>query len=239
MPTLLPDRTEESTGADHGHRGRARRPLLAGTLVVTIAVLGLAVLAGLAGRALDVLSGWRAPLQQQVVDRSTPPLLVALEDLSQYHAASGSFQVVIDQERDTPLVPSLISGERTTFLATGTVDAVVDFGGLRDDQVKVSSDRRSVAISLPAPRLGDARVDPENSRVLDRDRGLLDRVAGMFAENPSAEGEFYVLAEDRLAAAAAESDLQQRAEENTRAMLTALARSMGFEQVTVTFTSTT
>lgn len=235
MPTLQRTDAGESTTPDRHHR--SRRPVLAAVLAV--AVLVVAGLGVLAGRALDVLPGWTNPLQQQVVDRSTPPLMLALEDLSEYHAASGSFQVVIDQERDTPLVPSVISGERTTFLATGSVDALVDFGGLRDEQVQVSEDRRSVAISLPAPRLGDVRVDPENSRVLDRDRGLLDRVGGMFAENPSAEGEFYVLAEDKLAGAAAGSDLLRRAEENTRSMLTALGRSMGFEQVTVTFSSTT
>ena len=235
MHTLQQDDTRPTSARDGGHR-RSRGVLVA---VLGVAVVGAAALGALAGRALDLLPGWTDGVQQQVVDRSTPPLMTALEDLSEYHAATGSFQVVIDQERDTPLLPSVISGERTTFLATGSVDALVDLGGLDEDQVQVSEDRRTVSIALPAPTLGDVRVDPENTRVLDRDRGLLDRVGGAFAENPSSEAEFYVLAEDRLAEAAGESDLLRRAEDNTRAMLTALARSLGFEDVTVTFASTT
>ena len=56
---------------------------------------------------------------QEVVDRSTTPLLLALEDLHEYHAATGTFQVVVDREVHTRYVPSVISGERVEFLATG------------------------------------------------------------------------------------------------------------------------
>ena len=42
-------------------------------------------------------------------------------------------------------------------------------------------------------------------------------------------------AEKRLATAAAESDVLERAETNTRDMLTTLATSLGVEQVTVEF----
>jgi hypothetical protein len=47
----------------------------------------------------------------------------------------------------------------------------------------------------------------------------------------------YALAQTKVGRAAAASDLQRRAEANTRAMLTGLARSLGFTQVTVTFDS--
>jgi hypothetical protein len=71
--------------------------------------------------------------------------------------------------------------------------------------------------------------------VLDRDRGVVDRVGGLFSENPTSEREVAALAEGKLDDAAAASDLRERTEENTRAMLTSLARSLGFEQVVVEF----
>jgi hypothetical protein len=46
------------------------------------------------------------------------------------------------------------------------------------------------------------------------------------------DGALYALAEDRLAA---DSDLRERAEINTRAMLTGLAESLGVDQVEVRF----
>jgi hypothetical protein len=199
--------------------------------------MGLVVIVAVGSRAVDLLPNWGGPVQQKVVDRSTPPLMLALDNLSEYHAATGTFQVVIDQERDTRYVPSVISGERTTFLATGTVDGVVDFSSVGADHVQMSADRRAVTISLPAPRLGKVRVDPNQSRVIDRDRGVLERVGGMFAENPSSETELYALAETKVARAAAASDLQRRAQDNTRAMLTSLTRSLGFTRVIITFDS--
>jgi hypothetical protein len=229
MPSLLQDRNPDVQTPE-----RPRRPRRLPVRLIAAGV-GLVVLVPLADRAFDFLPSWDNPFQQEVVDRSTPPLMLALEDLDEYHAATGTFQVVLDQERDTPYVPSVISGERTTFLATGTVDAYVDFRGLGAQGVEVSPDRRSVTIALPAPQLGEATVDPDTSRVLDSDRGLVERISGVFEDNPSSEGMFYSLAEQQLEDAAADSDLLVRAEDNTRDMLTALARSMGFTDVTVTF----
>jgi hypothetical protein len=233
MSAVLPEKNldvQQSGRAPRNRHPRRRLPLK-----LAAAAIGVAVVVPLAGRTFDLLPSWDNPFAQEVVDRSTPPLMLALADLEEYHAATGTFQVVIDQERDTPYLPSVLSGERTSFLATGSVDASVDFGQLGAQAVETSEDRRSVTISLPAARLGEASVDPGNSRVLDRDRGVFDRIGGMFEDDPSNEGEFYVLAEQRLEGAAAQSDLLARGEENTRDMLTALATSMGFGQVTVTF----
>ena len=231
MASLLPHRDVDApTSEPHPS---ARRPRRSRRLVV--AGLAAAVAVPVVALTADRFADWADPFGQEVVDRSTTPLLLALQDLDQYHAASATFQVVLDQERDTPYLPSVISGERTSFLATGTVDAYVDFRDLGAQGVEVSADRRSVAIALPAPQLGEATVDPDNSRVLDRDRGLAQRVAGAVGEDPTNDEQLYAAARDKLASSASSSDLQRRAEENTREMLTTLARSMGFASVTVTF----
>jgi hypothetical protein len=195
-------------------------------------VAGVAVAVTAAGFALHE---WHNPFEDRVVDRSTPALLLALDDLHEYHAATGSFQVVIDQERDTPWVPSLISGERTQLMATGSVDAYVDFADLDSGAVDLSADGDSATITLPAPELGDPTVDPANSRVLDRDRGIVQRVGDALGNDTTDDTALYQAAEDRLATAAAASDLRDRAEDNTREMLTGLARSLGVRHVTVTF----
>jgi hypothetical protein len=222
---MLLDRAAQ-TLVDTAVRPRRRR---GGRLLVA----GVAVAA--AGFGLNALTGWSNPFEEKVVDRSTTPLLLALDDLHEYHAATGTFQVVIDQERDTPGVPSFISGERTTLLATGTVDAYVDFEGLGADRIALSGDGRSVTFTLPAPELGDPAVDPAQSRVLDRDRGIVQRIGDAVEDDTTDDTALYAAAEDRLAGAATASDLRDRAEHNTRDMLTTLAQSLGVEQVTVTF----
>ncbi len=90
-------------------------------------------------------------------------------------------------------------------------------------------------IDLPIPRLTPARVDPARSHVVSRDRGILDRLGSVFADSPTGERQLYLLAERKLQAAAQEGDIVRRAEDNTRAMLETMLRSLGFTEVTVRF----
>ena len=232
MPTMLQDRPVQDHAVDTGRRTAPRRRVPV-RLIAAGAALALLVPAGLGIR--DWVAGWGNPLEPEIVDRSTAPLLLALDDLSEYHAATADLQVMVDLEVDTPWVPSVISGERVHFLATGTADAYVDFEGLDAGAVTLSPDGTSATIVLPAPELSEVRIDPAESRVVDRDRGLVERIGGAFAENPIDDSELYALAERRLGAAAAESDVLDRAEANTRQMLTALGRSLGVDEVTVEF----
>ena len=202
------------------------------------ALLVLAGLAVLAIVAVVVVLVTLDPFGTDTKDRSQPVLLKSLENLSDYHAATANMQVVVDVEEDTRLLPSFIKGERTLFVAAGTVDAAVDFRGLsRDpDAVQVSDDRRSVKLTLPAPKLLEPRLDPDRSRVYDRDRGVLDRVEDALSDRPGDEQPLYQLAEEKLtAAAAADPRLLQTAERNTRSMLEGLMRGLGFEKVEINF----
>jgi hypothetical protein len=233
MPALLQDRpaalpADETPGRPSRRTRRLRRRLVA-------AGVGLAVLVPVSVQVRDWFAGLGNPFEQEVVDRSTTPLLLALDDLHEYHAATGTFQVVVDREVDTRWVPSVISGERVSFLATGTADAYVDFDGLDAGRVTLSPDGEQATLVLPAPRIAEARIDPAESRVLDRDRGLVERVGDALGDNPTDDTELYALAEDHLDAAAAGSDLVQRAEDNTREMLTTLAQSLGVDEVEVRF----
>jgi len=228
MPTLLSSRPVHIESAP---RRRRRVPLR-----LVAAGVGVAVLVPAGLKVADWLP--EDPFGQDVVDRSTTPLLLALQDLEEYHAATGTFQVVVDRETDTRYVPAAISGERVQLLATGTADAYVDFAALDDGAVTLSPDGTSATIELPAPRLDEVRIDPEESRVLDRDRGLVERIGDAVGDDPVDDSALYAEAEDRLTAAAASSDLRERAATNTRAMLTGLAESLGVDEVEVRFEET-
>lgn len=182
------------------------------------------------------LPSFSNPFREETIDRSSPVVLRAIEDLARFQAATGHFEVIVDVEKDTRFVPSAIRGERVLFVAVGEVDAGVDFGNLDEDAVEVSDDRLSAQLTLPAATFFDVRVDPTRSYVYDRDRGLIDRVASLFQDNPTSERELYLLSEQKLRAAGQnDSGLLARAEQNTRRMLTSLLRALGFERVSITF----
>ena len=221
------DRPATTSSAPRRSRSAGTALRLGGAaLVAVLAVAG-------ADRAMDLVPSFGNPLEQEVVDHARPALQLALADLSEYHAAEGTFEVVVDLEKDTPYLPDLVSGERTTYLAIGSVDGLVDFRALGEDAVQVQG--QSVTITLPQPRLAAPALDLEQSRVLSRDRGLLERVGGTVSDSPTSEREVALLAETKLADAAAQSDLLQRSQDSTRQMLTGLAQSLGYTDVSVQF----
>jgi hypothetical protein len=175
------------------------------------------------------------PFNRETVDRTQPAVLLALQDLAEYRAATGEFQVIVDTEESVRNLPLAIAGERTLFVASGSVDAAVDFAGVGPEAVQVDDARQRVSITLPAAELTEATVDPDGSYVFSRERGILDRVAGMFNDNPTSERELYQAAEAKLETAAVDSGLKDLAERNTEAMLRSLLTSLGFSEISVTF----
>lgn len=200
-----------------------------GGLLLVLAAVGLAAIFLLLGNVFGFLD-----FGEKTIDRSQPPLLTSLTDLAEYRAASANFQVVVDLEKDTKYLPDFIKGQRVIMVAAGNVDAAVDFSALREENVEVSADRRTVRITLPAPKLTDVRLDNDKTYVADRQRGLADRIGGVFG-NPANDQFLYQAAEDKLAEAAKSSTVLDLAKTNTRAMLTSLLKSLGFENVTITF----
>ena len=236
MPVLSPER--ESLRADEwaGPRRfrRARLGFLGGAVRVVAVIV--AVLLGWTGlqHIGDLLPDWANPLETEEVDRTGPAVLQALADLHEYRAATGSYQVIVDMEKDAKYLPSFLKGERTLFLAQGSVDAAVDFSRLGPEAVTVNPDS-SVTISLPHAALTKPVLDTAASHVVDRDRGLLDRLGSVFTDSPTGEQTLYAAAEPKLRAAANESGLVAKADENTVQMLTRLLGALGFDEVTVTW----
>jgi hypothetical protein len=213
------------------------------TRVVAVVVATLLIMAGGAvamswmfSHTLGSLS--LNPFRSTTIDRSGQPILQSLTDLKTYQAASGYYEIIIDQETDVAHVPSFLAGERVLFVAAGTVAATVDFSAIDSGAVTTNAERTSVAISLPAVQLGAPQLDLDRSYVADHRRGLRERLqdaAGAGAAGQSTQ-DLYRLAERRLAEAGARTDdLKQRARVNTRAMLTSLLTQAGFSTVTVTF----
>ncbi|MFF8607146.1 DUF4230 domain-containing protein [Streptomyces sp. NPDC015346] len=195
-------------------------------------VLGVALV--VLGRLVQ-LPGWGDVFGTDTKDRSGPALLKSIQDMHRYEGAVGNFQVVVDLEKDARFLPSSIRGTRTLYVASGSVRAYVDLGGIGQNSVSVNEDRTAATLRLPHARLAEPALDPKRSYAVSKQRGLLDRLGDLFSDNPADERAVHVLAADHIGAAAEESDLALRAERNTTSMLQGLLRALGFQQVTVTY----
>jgi hypothetical protein len=199
--------------------------------LASILVVGTLVIVGLSGIGLGKQLMDMLPFQTQTIDRSQPALLLSVQELGQYHAAVGNFQLLVDDEQDETWVPAFIAGERSLFVAAGTVNSYVDLTGLAEGDLTLSEDGKSVTLRLPEAELDKPNLDQENSYLADQDRGVLNRVEDAISTQD--QSHLYQLAEEKLASAAEESDLEQQAEENTKAMLTGMFNSLDLK---VTFT---
>lgn len=219
-------RARDRRSAPVARRGSVRLLLALALIAVVVAAIAGAI------PGLPSLN----PFASEDKDRTGPVVLRSVAGLKELRAATANLQVIVDVERDAKYLPSFIKGERTLFVAAGTVDATVDLRGLKGDAIVVSEDRRSATITVPAPRLGEARVDPRRSRVVDRQRGLLDRAGSVFEDNPTSERELTLLAQRKLLEAArADPSLLRTARSTTTDTLTGLLRGLGFERVVIRF----
>jgi hypothetical protein len=201
--------------------------------VVSAVVLVLAVL--FAGIRLSVLPGLKDVFGTETKDRSGPALLKSIQDISRYEAASGNFQVVVDLEKDARFLPDAVRGSRTLYVGAGSVDAYVDLGRIGENDVRVDEDRTSATLRLPHAQLGRPALDPDRSYAVSKQRGFLDRLGDLFSDNPNSEQAVQRLAVRHIGDAAKESGLTARAESNTTEMLEGLLRSLGFEDVRVSY----
>jgi hypothetical protein len=232
-------KSDESAGSARGTvpgkaAGGRRRPgwgVLAAVIIVTAAV----VLVG--QRALDLLPDSINPFEERTVDRSGPVVLQSIRDLARFEAASGNFQVIVDLERDARFLPDAVRGQRTLFVGHGSVDAYVDFAKLASGAVTVNADRTVATIRLPQAQLEPTTLNPQRSYVFATERGLINRLGDAFSGNPGDQQRLYVLASQKIQAAAAESGLRRRADQNTRLMLQNMLRALGFQTVTVQTTA--
>lgn len=164
------------------------------------------------------------------IDRTGPSVLISLQDLSEYHAASAYYETVVDIEKDG-FGPSFLNGERVLYVGKGEVDAIVDFSGLNEESIEVSEDRLSVTIELPTPVADEPVLDLENSYAANFDSGLVNKFKNSDLER---DAQLKAIAQ-MTEASASQGELIERAKENTVSMLEGLLGALGFTDITVTF----
>lgn len=113
----------------------------------------MAVLVALACAVVLMLSGIIPVFgRSTTVDRTQTPVLQRIAKLNQFTAATGTFQVIVDIEDDVGGLPSILAGERTLMVASGEVEAEVDFTGLKSDAIVVDDADGSVVVTILPPR---------------------------------------------------------------------------------------
>lgn len=224
------------TSFDQDSRSRTFRAAVGRSLGKWLGI-GVVVIGLLAfgGRIVGNFFHNSSPFAERTVDRTQPVILQALTDLHDYRAASATFDIVVDVEKDAKWMPAALRGERKVLTSRGSVDAGVNLSALDASAVTIDETTKAVRITLPHARLRRPSIDLDATHLVVHKRGLLDRIGSALGSAPTGEKPMIEMAERKLVAAAKASDVKARAETNTREMITALVKGLGHTNVTVDF----
>jgi hypothetical protein len=151
-----------------------------------------------------------------------------IKDLQRLETASFEYEKVITAETKQDLLWGLL-GESVVFVANGKVYAGVDFAKMAEGDLQVY-DPVTVYVHLPKAEIfSDIPVlDNERSYVADRDTGLFTRA------DPELETQVRQEAEKAIRAAADESEILERADNNARQYMIGFLSGLGFENIIFT-----
>src|SRR5437762_1357519 len=138
--TGWPDADKPASQSGDGDEPRRGRSRAAGCLFWLAGLVALVLVVGLGLKVAGLLPHFSNPFAEKKTDRSQPTLLLSIQDLARFEAASGNFQEVIDVQRDRSYIPDIIFNDRTLFVCVGSVDAYVDFSDIGQGDIQDSAD---------------------------------------------------------------------------------------------------
>jgi hypothetical protein len=194
-----------------------------GGIVLTLVAIG-AVVWAFAGLSLyevgSMLHGGQVHIR---VDQ--PTVVRQIRALQRVETASYTMDKIISGERENPILPNFLAGDRLLLIAHGEVIAGLDLSKLQPGDVQVHG--RSVSIHLPPAEIFTTTIDNAKTRVYSRDTGLFS------TPDPNLEGDVRAEAEHQLEAAALQDGILKTAETNARQTVNSVLTSLGFEKVEI------
>jgi hypothetical protein len=200
-----------------------------GTLGRALSVIVLAICLSVVLSVGLVLYGGALPLVgwafgERVETRSSPAVVEGIQDLNQLATVQWTMSTVVTQEAEQGLVPRFLRGESILLIAVGDVQAGIDLDELGEEDVNVEDD--TVTVRLPEPQILFSNLNEEETRIYDRDRGLL-----------TIRGDDELIEESRRVASTGivesseESGILEQAEQNAEDSIRTFLTSLEFEEV--------
>jgi len=202
------------------------------TLILALILVLVSVALGVGIARFDFMA--RMPVvgpwifEEQPARTTTSPVVVeGIQDLDQLTTVRWRESVVITRGSGGSQFEKFFAGEKVLLVAVGEVEAGVDLAKMGRDDVRVNGE--SVTIRLPEPEVLSTSLDEDDTRVYDRDFGLLN-----LRPDDDLVEDARDTAEDEVEAAARENGIVGQAEGNAEDSIRAFVRSLGFEKVRFT-----
>jgi hypothetical protein len=208
--------------------------------VLYIVLGGIAVLILLLLFGRQLISGLvpNVPAQvRQIVATPTTTVrdrggtILQIRSLNRLESQSFSVERVIEAKVERGNALDLFLSERLLLIASGNVGAGVDLSKLRESDVSISADGKSITLRLPPSEIFSKGLDSDRTRVYDKQSGIGTRIFG--GENKDLETQARAQAETEILNAACEGQIMQKAAADAQHSMEQFLKLLDFEQVTV------
>lgn len=142
--------------------------LLGGFIALLLAMIMARVPSGPLAALWSALSGRNTRIisEGSVIER--------IQKLQRLETVVFNMDKIVTGEKDNPLLPDFIAGDRLLMIVHGQVVAGIDFTRLKNSDIKIQG--KEVRIHLPNPQILITRLDNARTKVYSRNTGILVRV---------------------------------------------------------------
>lgn len=148
-----------------------------------------------------------------------------IRSLNRWETTSYSIEKIIDQGTSGNVFERFLFGNRVLLIAHGEVTGGFDLTTLKSDSIKIIG--TAITVDMPAPMVLATSLNESETRVYDRQKGLL------VPSDNNLESDARVEAVKTIRTAACKEGILDRASDNARKQLTSLLSSFGFTNVTI------
>lgn len=165
------------------------------------------------------------PKERYTVNLSSQTVIKQIRSLNRLETSSFTIEKIIDVGTSGNKFSQFLYGDRILLIAHGSVIAGFDLGKVKEENANVEGD--NLKLSMPSPEILVTKLDSEETRVYDRQQGLLTK------GDRNLESEARSEAEKVIKDAACKGGILNDASKNARNQLTGLFKTLGFKTVII------
>jgi len=185
-------------------------------------------------RALNFIGNLLKPQPIELKLASSSLIVDRIQNLQELTTTVQTMEKIVPTSAERKLGDFPVATTRLLYIARGEIKAGIDLSQLSDRDLKVNNTTKTIEVNLPPAKILDSKIDVNNSRVYDYDRGFLNL-------GPDVAPQLQTLAQQNTLAEIVTTACNQgildtanlRAKESVSQLLT----SLGYAQVIVNITS--
>lgn len=160
------------------------------------------------------------------INTNRAAVIKEMRDMQRLETASFTIEKIIDGgTTGSNVFQQFLFGDKILLIAHGQVIAGFDFSQISDKDIEITG--KNLRITLPRPQILVTTLDNTQTRVYDRQKGILN------PGNKYLESEARQAAEASIRDAACKGDILKQASDNGRKQLTTLFSALGFSPITI------